>query len=189
MSTGNDSVAGLEERFQALYRKYYMRVVRFYVRAFRVSQEDAEELTQDAFVRFYEALDEYRGEAEWAFLETIARNVAYNRIRSRNTAKRNAPTVNIDDRDRYHEPQAAPEPDYADRQEEVLRRKRLHEAITALTPGQQRCLELWLAEKTYEEIAAALRITVDAVKSRLRDAKKYLRARLGDAGALPEDDQ
>jgi hypothetical protein len=30
---------------------------------------------------------------------------------------------------------------------------------------------------------------MDAVKSRLRDAKKILRARLGDDGTLPEDEQ
>jgi DNA-directed RNA polymerase specialized sigma24 family protein len=48
---------------------------------------------------------------------------------------------------------------------------------------------LWLNEFTYDEIAKFLRISVDAVKSRLRDAKKFLRARLGDGNALPEDEE
>jgi RNA polymerase sigma-70 factor (ECF subfamily) len=187
--TMHDDGGGRDERFKSLYQRYYRRVIRFYVAAFRLAEEDAEELAQDAFVRFYEALDEYRGEAEWAFLETIARNVAYNRIRARQTAKRNAPTVNIDDTSHFSEPEAVPGPDYVERETAALRRKQLYEAIASLTPGQQRCLELWLGEQTYDEIAAALRITVDAVKSRLRDAKKILRARLGDANALPEDDQ
>jgi DNA-directed RNA polymerase specialized sigma24 family protein len=47
-------------------------------------------------------------------------------------------------------------------------------------------VHLQLQDYTYDEIAAALRVTVDAVKSRLRDAKKSLRARLGDAEAFPE---
>ena len=47
-------------------------------------------------------------------------------------------------------------------------------------------MQLWLDEFTYDEIAKFLRITVDAVKSRLRDARKMLRAKLGDPNALPE---
>ncbi|HJQ39140.1 MAG TPA: sigma factor, partial [Thermoanaerobaculia bacterium] len=86
-----------DERFKTLYQKYYRRVVRFYVRAFRFAEEDAEELAQEAFLRFYEAMDEYRGDAEWAFFESIARNVAFNKIRWGKTQKRNARTVDIDD--------------------------------------------------------------------------------------------
>src|SRR4051812_27641443 len=84
------------DRFRSLYQKYYWRIVKFYVRSFRLRQEDAEELAQDAFLRFYQAMDEYRGDAEWAFFETIARNVAYNRIRAQNTAKRSGTKVDLD---------------------------------------------------------------------------------------------
>jgi RNA polymerase sigma-70 factor (ECF subfamily) len=179
-----------DERFKTLYQKYYRRVVRFYVRAFRIAEEDAEELAQEAFIRFYEAMDEYRGEAEWAFFETISRNVAYNRIRSRKTQKRNARTVDIDDPElTRNEPQAPPEPDYAERQEVASRRKRLYEAIAELPPGQRECVQLWLDDFKYGEIARALRISIDAVKSRLRDAKRILRAKLGDDGMLPEDEE
>ena len=41
---------------------------------------------------------------------------------------------------------------------------------------------------TNQEIADELHLSVDAVKSRLRDAKKTLRDRLGDGTALPEDE-
>jgi len=186
MTIRNGDNAEPSERFKDLYQRFYWRMVRFYVRAFRVSQEDAEELTQEAFLRFYEALDEYRGDAEWGFLETIARNVAYNWIRSRMTAKRNAPTVSIDDREtfRKNEPEAKPH-DYAEG-EEV---KRLYAAIASLPASQRICVEYQLQGYKYEEMAAVLRITVDAVKSRLRDARKTLRARLGSADALPEDDE
>jgi RNA polymerase sigma factor (sigma-70 family) len=178
-----------DDRFQSLYRKYYRRMVRFYVGSFRVSEEDAEELTQDAFCRFLEAMDEYRGDAEWAYLEAIARNVAYNRIRSRNTAKRGAETVDIDDRNAMPEPAAPAGPDYAEREEAALRSKLLREAIAELPAGSRECIQLWLNDFKYDEIAKFLGITLDAVKSRLRDAKKMLRARLGDGNALPEDEE
>jgi len=179
-----------DERFKTLYQKYYRRMIGFYVRAFRFAEEDAEELAQEAFLRFYEAMDEYRGDAEWAFFESIARNVAYNRIRSKKTQKRNARTVDIDDPElTRNEPPAPEEPDYAERQEAVLRRKLLYDAISELPAGQRQCVKLWLDDFRYGEIAKALRISVDAVKSRLRDAKRLLRARLGDEGILPEDEE
>jgi RNA polymerase sigma-70 factor (ECF subfamily) len=176
------------ERFRSIYQRYYRRVVRFFVQAFHLSEEDAEDLAQDTFLRFYEALDEYRGDAEWAFLETTARNVAYNRIRSQKTAKRGAKTVDIDDPAFGYDPPAPAGPDYAEMEEAALRWKRLGDAIAELPAGQRQCVQLWLADFTYEEIAAFMGISVDAVKSRLRDAKKTLRARLGEKEALPEDE-
>src|SRR5689334_16009875 len=159
-----------DERFKSLYQKYYRRLVRFYVQAFRFSEEDAEELAQDAFVRFYEALDEYRGDAEWGFFETIARNVAYNKIRAGKTAKRSAHLVDLDAPDFRHDPAAPQGPDYAERQHEALIKKQLRETIDQLPPGQRECLQLWLDGFKYDEIAKFLRVSVDAVKSRLRDA-------------------
>jgi RNA polymerase sigma factor (sigma-70 family) len=177
-----------EEQFAALYRKYRRRMVVFFIRAFRVTEEDAEELTQDTFVRFLQALDEYRGDAEWAFLEKIARNVGYNRVRSISAIKRgaNLKAVEIDDPGQFAaEPAAAAEPDYAERQYRALQRSELYDAIASLPPGQRQCLQLWLDGFQYNEIAPILRVTQDAVKSRIRDAKRLLRERLGDAAMLP----
>jgi RNA polymerase sigma factor (sigma-70 family) len=176
-----------DERFKSLYQRYYHRIVRFYVRAFRVSEEDAQELTQDAFVRLYEAMDEYRGDAEWAYLEQIARRVGYNRIRAHATGKRNADTVAIDDPNFNHEPPAPEGPDLAERQQTEIRTRQLHDAIAQLPAGQRQCILLWLKDYSYEEIATALRITDDAVKSRIRDARKLLGKRLGTT--FPEDER
>ncbi|HYC93136.1 MAG TPA: sigma-70 family RNA polymerase sigma factor [Thermoanaerobaculia bacterium] len=177
-----------DEQFAALYRKYRRRMITFFMRAFRVTEEDAEELTQDTFARFFEALDEYRGDAEWAYLEKIARNVGYNRVRAKTAAKRGSglKAVEIDDPNQFKAEPAAPEgPDYAERQEQALRHKRLYDAIAALPPGQRQCLQLWLDGFQYNEIGPILRISQDAVKSRIRDAKRLLHARLGEEGTLP----
>jgi RNA polymerase sigma-70 factor, ECF subfamily len=181
---------GRDERFKSLYQKYYRRMVRYYVSAFRLTEEDGEELAQDAFLRFYKAMDEYRGEAEWAFFETIALNVARNRIRSQKTAKRGAKTVDLDDPGVKLEPAAPEGPDYAERHEATRRKASLRDAIALLPEGQRHCVRLWLQDLKYEEIAEVLRISVDAVKSRLRDAKKLLQLRLGGEGGdpLPEDE-
>lgn len=171
-------------------------MLRFYVRGFRLAEEDAEDLAQEAFLRFYEAMDEYRGEAEWALLEIIARNVLYNRIRSQKTAKRSANTVSIDDLQPTQQPTAPQDADYADREAARLLRKRLRTAIETLPAGQRKCLHLWREGFRYTQIAGILGITVDAVKSRLRDAKRDLERELKDdagrfawPGTFPEDDE
>jgi len=184
--TGN----GNGERFNQLYMKYYRRIVLFFIRAFRVSEEDAKDLAQDTFTRFFQSLDEYRGDAEWAFLETTARNVGLNNVRSLHTAKRSAPTINIDDPEFARlEPPAPEGRDLADRQQDANQRRQLHDAIAQLPSGQRQCVQLWLEDFKYNEIAKALRISMDAVRSRLRDAKRLLRERLGEDNALPEDDE
>lgn len=170
-----------EERFKSMYQKYYRRIIRFYVRSFHLSEEDAEELAQDAFVRFYEALAKYRGDAEWGYLKTIAHHIAYNRIRNSLTKKRQAPTVEIDDPN-FRDGPATPAT-----QETLLLRKQLREHIAALPAGQRQCIYLRLDGFEYKEIADALRITMDAVKSRIRDAKRLLGVRLG--GKLLEGDE
>jgi RNA polymerase sigma-70 factor (ECF subfamily) len=177
--TIHDVAADRDERFEAIYRKYYARVWRFY-RSCSVSDEESHDLAQDAFKRFYENFAQYRGEAEWSYLETLARNVLYNWVRARKTSKRHAVMVEIDDPELLFDPPAPEEPDYADRQEEELRRTRLRKAVAELPQGQRECLRLRIQGFTYEQIAAALRISLDAVKSRLRDAKRHLRERLGD---------
>lgn len=171
---------GRGEHFKALYQKYYLRMVKYYMRVFRLAEEDAEDLAQEAFARFYEAMDEYRGEAEWAFFETVAQRLAYNRVRSHKTIKRNAVHVDLE------HPKAAAA-GRTPQQHDALEKKMLHDAIAGLPTGQRQCVQLWLDGFTYDEIARVLRTTAEGVRSRLRDARKLLRARLGDDVTFPED--
>lgn len=182
MRTGGGS---RDERFETLYRKYYGRVYKFF-RHF-AGDDEAQDLAQETYKRIYETFAQYRGEAEWAFIETTARNVLLNSIRARKTAKRNAPIVDIDGPGFDHDPPAPPQPDLAERQEAELRKASLWAAIAELPEGQRQCMELWLGDTKYEAIARTLGISVDAVKSRLRDARKALRTRLGES--LPEDEE
>jgi RNA polymerase sigma factor (sigma-70 family) len=173
---------GRDDRFDAIYRKYYGRIYRYF-RQCRVADDEAQDLAQETFSRFYTAMDRHRGEAEWGYLEQIGLNVLRNWLRAQKTAKRSATVIGLDDPEFTQEPEAAEGPDYAERQQLDERRRNLHEAIGELTEAQQQVLQLWLEDMQYDEIAEALHITMDAVKSRLRDAKRILSARL----KLPED--
>jgi len=170
-----------DERFDAIYRRHYARVWRYF-RAQRVADDEAHDLAQEVFKRFLERIDQFRGadEAVWPFLEKIALNIFRNWLRAGKTAKRSATLVDIDDPEFIYEPPAPEEPDYAEREQAAHRKALLKEAIDELTPAQRLCFDLWREGFQYDEIAASLRITMDAVKSRLREAKKHLRERLGE---------
>jgi RNA polymerase sigma-70 factor (ECF subfamily) len=175
-----------DARFEALYRKFYARVYRYFLRC-RVSDAEAQDLAQATFARIYEHFDQYRGEAEWSFIQTAARNELLNWIRAGRTAKRNADVRSLDDGLTKEEPRIEDGPDLAERQQLQMRKARLWAAIAELPEGQRQCIELWLGDAKYEGIAKTLGITLDAVKSRLRDAKRSLRSTLGES--LPEDDE
>lgn len=179
-----------EPQFEELYRRNYARVYRFY-RQQRVADDVAHDLAQETFTRVLRTFDQYR-DGGWSYLETIARNVLYNWLRSQKAAKRSGKTVDIDDPD-FEQQIAAPQrPDYADREEAARNWKRFREAIAELPPGQRQCLELQAEGLKYHEIAERMGITLDAVKTRLKEAKKRLRTKLGDIewpDRLPEDDQ
>src|ERR1051325_3435914 len=169
-----------DERFEALYRKYFGQVLRYFIAA-RGGDGEGQELAQDTFTRVYERIDQIRLDDAGPYVKKTAKSVLLNRIRSRQTRKRTGVMLPMDDPELLSlEPAAPPDVDLADRHTAEARRERLRGAITSLPPGQQECLKLWIQGKTYEEIVKTLNATMDAVKSRLRDAKRTLRERLGE---------
>ncbi|HKS22631.1 MAG TPA: RNA polymerase sigma factor [Thermoanaerobaculia bacterium] len=168
-----------DERFEAVYRKSYGRVWRYF-RSNGVSDDESHDLAQDTFKRLYPRMGQIRNDDEWPFLSAIARTVLLNYVRARHTQKRSVTLVEIDNPDLGLDPAAPEEPDYADRQADEVQREKLRKTVESLPPGQRECLRLSLENCTYKEIAKILGISEDAVKSRLRDAKRTLREQLGD---------
>jgi RNA polymerase sigma-70 factor (ECF subfamily) len=124
-------------------------------------------------------MNEYRGEGQWTYLKKVARNIAYNELRERKAQKRAGDVESFE---------ALPDPDsslitYETPEIELEQRERaerLVAAIERLQPKTQECLLLWLNGATYEEIAEILSLTLSAVKTRLRDARKTLVTRVND---------
>ena len=188
----NGGGRGRDELFEGMFERYYPRMFR-YMRRY-VPDEDARDLAQEVFARFYRRIDRYRGEAEWGYLEQIGRNVLRNWWRDNSTAGRTANLVDIDDPEFANEPSETP--DHEERIDRARQRQLMYDAIAELPRGQQQCLHLWFGGFKFTEIAEVLLVSLDAVKSRLRDAKRTLVARLGDHAAaselgriLPEDEQ
>lgn len=175
--------------FEELYRKHYARVFRFFRRY--VADDLAQDLAHDTFMRAYQSFDQYR-QGGWSFFEISARNTLYNYWRAAGASKRKAKTVDLDDPDFAEEIAAPQKPDYAQRDESARNWKRFRDAIAQLPPGQKQCVELQLEGLKMHEIAERMNITLDAVKTRLKEAKKRLRSMLGDIewlDRLPEEDQ
>ena len=166
-----------------LYKEYYDRVVRYLMRRFGFTDEEARDLAQDVFLGVFRHMEHAPITAMWLFLKTSAHNRAVNEIRSRGIRRRtesgsvdarpDLPDILL--RDFWtDEPPRSPESE-ASHNEEVARLRRAIEGLPALL---RTCVLLRLEGYSYQEIAAALRTTVDAVRTRLRDAKKLLLARL-----------
>lgn len=180
---------GGDDLFASMYKRYYGRMRRYFRTVFHVPEEDVHDLIQDAFIRFLKTMSEYRGEAEWALLEKIAQSVGCNRVRALTTIKRGRiKPDSLDDTDHPDNHPKAQVVDPVDRLIEAERMTRMRQGIAELPPGQKQCLQLWLQDMSYEEIARTLRISLDAVRSRVRDAKRQLRERLGEDAALSEDE-
>ena len=140
--------------------------------------DEAADITQDAFIRAYQALDSFRLDKPLApWLCRIAINLALNRL------KRQQPALSLDDEAgslSRELPDLSAEPQSRLLQSE--RQRLLHQAILALPPEQRVVIELrHFQEQSYEEIAAGLDISLANVKSRLFRARQRLRQVLENA--------
>lgn len=175
-----DGNEGHAERFEAIYRKYYARVWKGFRRN-NIADDEAHDLAQDTFKRLLERIDQIRNEEPWPFVKAIAKTILLNRIRARSAQKRSAPLLEIDDPELiWAEPAAPTGKDLAEREADAIQREKLVQALGSLSDLKRECLRLWIQGFEYREIAKILNITMDAVKSRIRDAKAYLRQQLGE---------
>ena len=168
----------IDAQFEDLYRRYYRAIVSFFIRL-GFWRDDARDLAQDTFVRVYRSMATYRGEAEWTYLETTARRVALNELRRRGTGRRAGVEIPLDGVTSADSGPLADEV-LSQEEEQTLLTRQLATAMEALPEGIRDCLLLRLQSLKYRAIAHALGISVDAVKSRLHEARALLRARLAE---------
>ena len=153
---------------------------------FRLTEngEEARDLTQETFLRAFQNIDRFRGEADirtWIY--RIAINQARNRYRWWRRRRRDA-TVSLDATNgesnqsligTLAEPSQNPEQQTLAREREIV----LRSALQRLTLAYRETVILRDIEGfTYEEIAATLEINVGTVKSRLARGRQELRKKL-----------
>jgi RNA polymerase sigma-70 factor (ECF subfamily) len=161
-----------------LYRKYGGLV---YGIALRITGEpgSAEEVAQDVFMSAWRGAASYSAErgAVATWLGRIARNRAVDALR---TAKAKGGAA----RDEWAEESEIEDPAGLDPEEETsraLRVQQVREAVAGLPEAQRLALSLaFFRGMSHTEIAAALALPLGTVKSRIRDAMRLLRGRLGE---------
>ncbi|RZA21403.1 MAG: sigma-70 family RNA polymerase sigma factor [Lysobacteraceae bacterium] len=157
--------------FEALYRRHHRRVHGVIVRLVGQAGARAEDLTQEAFVRAWQALPSFRFEsAVSTWLHRLAVNTALMELR----ARRSRPVAD-DDEDALD---ALATPDTAGNA--VLGRD-LERVVATLPPRARAVLVLHDVEGwKHEEIAAELGMAVGSSKAQLHRARGLLRTRIGE---------
>lgn len=158
--------------------------------AFGFPRDKAEDLAQTTFVRVYEAMDQYRGEAEWSFLKKTALRVALNELRKGKAIKRAAEEISVEalsssseilNRDLWtDQTPPSPEQNLIEQEEATRLGRRLRAALASLPQGLRDCLGLRLRGLKYRQIAERMDISMDTVKSRLHEARNQLRDSLAE---------
>ena len=181
---------GEDAAFEALVVHYQNRIYNHVARMVQDSAE-AEDLAQETFVRAYQALPHFRGEASFqTWLYRIASNLATDASRRRK--RRQWQTVSLDEPlDEEDSPIARDLADGAARTpgevaESGSLRDQVWSAISELSDKLRPVVVLYdLQGLSYEEIAKLLGCPLGTVKSRLFNARCQLRDKL--RRRLPED--
>lgn len=162
--------------YKALVEKYQNRVYQLAYGVLR-NQEDASDITQDAFVKAYRSLDTFRGGSFYTWLFRVAMNLAIDLARKR---KRRGEHDGYDDEIGTSEDDDGPVPvSRPEQPSTALERKVLYKAIMDAMdqlPAEQRQVIVLreLEGLSYTEISEILDLPEGTVMSRLYYARKKL---------------
>src|ERR1700761_7960608 len=173
--------SGDKGAFDALVRKYQHKLVKLVMRYVR-NPAEAEDIAQEAFIKAYRALPQFRGDsAFYTWLYRIAINTAKNAVVSRD---RSPIEYNIDRNDATEESydmqgrmKDSETPEGLVLTDEI--RTTVNAAIDALPEDLRTAIVLRELEGlSYEEIAAAMDCPVGTVRSRIFRAREAIDRRL-----------
>ncbi len=162
-------IAGDKQSYAHLVARYKDMVFTIALRMVR-HREEAEEVAQDAFVKAYRSLKNYKGEAKFStWLYRIAYNTCLDRIKKQ---KRLIPSEKIDDINEGNLTGIQDALSYMEAQE---RKQMIQDALDKLQDEQRVIITLFYFEElSVKEIADVTGMSVDNVKVRLFRGRKKL---------------
>jgi RNA polymerase sigma factor (sigma-70 family) len=171
--------AGDERAYRQLVTRYNRQVFALAMRMVRQA-EDAEDLTQETFVRMFRALDRYdinRPFEAWLF--TIASRVCIDHLRRRRikpiSLHQADPSTGEERLIEPEDPGLKPDELASHAEEEA----RAQELIDTLPPHYKIVVVLrHQHQQSYEEIAEALKLPLGTVKARIHRARALLKQRI-----------
>jgi RNA polymerase sigma-70 factor (ECF subfamily) len=173
-------IAGDAAAWEEIVQRYHRRIYNICYR-FAGSAEDAQDLTQEVFIRMYRTLNTYdlsKG-AFTTWLTTMTRNLLVDHFRK---TKQERMTDSLDSTPSEHEdalplgeriPDEGPAPDSGVQSRET--REVVHQALQRLSPELREAVILRdLQDMDYREIATVLRVPEGTVKSRINRGRAEL---------------
>ncbi len=177
--------SGDQAAFDEMVTRYWDRIYAMVHQLLR-NQQDAEEVTQDAFIRAHRGLVNFRGDSAFStWLYQIATNLARNRYwywwrRKRDQSVSFDAPISSDNDSTLAEilPAELETPEDATVTQEFV--NSISSGMERLSAKHREILILRnIKNLSYEEIAVILGISVGTVKSRIARARESLRAKLG----------
>ena len=181
------SAEGDIDAFETLIQSHQKKVYNIALRMTK-NPEDAQELSQDAFVRAFIAIKKFRGDSSFAtWLYRITMNVCTDFLRKRNKAS----VISIE-QSVYESQQtmqlADNEPGPDEISEKNQLKKLVKEAMDLLPPEHREVLILRdLLDMTYKDIANTLSINEGTIKSRINRARENLKKVITSRSELFQD--
>lgn len=176
--------------FHKIYDHYYRPVWRFFRRR-GFPRQQCGDLTQDTFLRVYQGMDGFRGEARFeTWLFRIAMNTYRKSLRYQSADKRSGNEVPLEEPEGgiRGEVETADAPDLptasapGEPLDDLLERERrgaLRTAMADLPDQMRRCAVLRIYQGlAYREIAVVMQVSIETVKAHLFQARKRLTAAL-----------
>lgn len=178
--------AGDESAFVEIMNHYHEKILTV-TRSLLRNHADAEEITQDTFIRAHRGLARFRGDSSLAtWLHRVAVNLARNRYwyffrrRRHATLSLDCP-LGDDGVSTFSDLVAAEEPDPARSAAADEFSGLIQACMQKLPPRHREILTLRnVLHQSYEEIAQSLGITVGTVKSRIARARENIRTLLAE---------
>lgn len=177
---------GDEAAFEQLVKRHERLV---YSVAYKMlgNEQDAQDASQEAFVKAYLSLQSFAGQSRFSvWLYRLTSNVCIDMLRKREPARQSLSAM---DEDGGEEQLDIPDERFSPETELERRelRRSIDRGLMSLSPEYRQVLILReLGGHSYDEISAALELDKGTVKSRIFRARKKLCAFLAADGNLPD---
>lgn len=177
------ALKGDQRAFEALYRAHRPRVYAVVVRR-AADRDETEDLIQITFMRAFQALKGFRGDAAFStWLTQIALNVCASHLRAQQVRQgcetASADSLRLAERAPVHE--ESPEEAIYGR----WRRERVRQGIQTLPARYREAVWLrYVQDRSYREITRTLQVPMGTVKTWLCRARRQLQGEFRKAGLL-----
>ncbi|MDR2130494.1 MAG: sigma-70 family RNA polymerase sigma factor [Odoribacteraceae bacterium] len=158
-----------EALFKEIFDKHYEALCLYAVK-FTRDMSDAEDMVQDAFVKWWEVIEKNPAASTRAYLYQMVRNAGIDRVRQKRHDTVDIHTL-VDSLEFLFQPEA----------ENDSRIEALLEAIDTLPEkARQVFMAICVNERKYKEVAHDMNVSVNTIKTQFSRSLKLLRDRLNE---------